>query len=185
MRRGAPTPEDVFRLDSRGTRVEIVDGQLVEMPPNGFDHGAVISRVAARLLAYAREGDLGLVVIDVLFDLRPDPRMALAPAVAYVRRERVPRGGRSGAFLGAPDIAVEVAWPDDRLTLMRRKARRWLDAGTQIVVLLLARPPRVEVHRASGVAVSQGTGLVDLSPLLPSVPAAELFPPSLPASQKP
>lgn len=108
MTRRAPSADDVFQLDSRGKRVEIVDGVLVEMPRNGWDHGCVITSAATRLLEAAEQSGAGHVVLDVLFSLDSAERLALAPAVAYVRNARLPPPGRrDGAFDGRPDIASE------------------------------------------------------------------------------
>lgn len=177
-RAAAPTVDDVFRLAERGLRYEIVDGELVEMSPVGFDHSDIALTAAARFREDVRRERLGKVVAsETLFRLDPNTRWALAPDIAFVRRERVPPTGQNpGAFEGPPDLAVEVQSPSDRVAAMRRKARHWLDAGTQIVVLLLTKPPRVEVHRTSGVSLAQGDETVDLSPVLPSLPARELFP---------
>ena len=66
---------------------------------------------------YASANKLGLVVVEVLFQIDPDRRRKRRPDVAFVSGERwpigrnVPRG--DAAWEVVPDLAVEIVSPND------------------------------------------------------------------------
>jgi len=53
-----------------------------------------------------------------------------------------------GYFPGAPDVAVEVIFPNDLYTEIEEKVIDWLDAGTQMVVIVNPRKRFVTVYRS-------------------------------------
>src|SRR5574342_212937 len=85
------TADELLRTPLPDKRVELVRGVLVVREPAGFRHGAV-SAALARLLGDHVAGDrLGLVLAaETGFQLAKDPDTVRAPAVAFVRRERLP-----------------------------------------------------------------------------------------------
>ena len=120
--RGGPTAtetratiDDVLRLASHGKRYELVDGKLVSMAPNGFEHGGIEVHISWLLNNYVREHRLGRIVSgEVLFQLDSEGLLARAADVAFVRRERLPaRDAEHRPFVGAPDLAIEIISPGD------------------------------------------------------------------------
>jgi Uma2 family endonuclease len=114
-----------------------------------------------------------------LFRLDPESRLARAPDVAFVRRERLQGQDPTGAFIGAPDIAIEIVSPSDSAKDIQRKVEDWLTHGT-LVVLVMYPETRSLVLWRSGRAVSLRDGdVVDLDDVLPGFrcTARELFPP--------
>ena len=67
-------------------------------------------------------------------------------AVAIVLAERAPES-EPGFFPGAPDLAVEVASPSDRVQDVDEKAQAWLAAGSQMVWVVWPNTRTVSVHR--------------------------------------
>lgn len=179
--RSGATVEDVLRLAAAGERFELVDGELVEMAPTGFEHGDVELHVGALLRAHADGSGLGKVVVgEVLFLLDRARGLARAADVAFVRSARLPAGReRRGAFAGAPDLAVEIVSPANSAGEMQRRVDEWLAAGTTIV-LVLHPDERVVVAWRDGRAVAlRGEDVVDLEAALPGFRcrARDLFPP--------
>lgn len=83
-----------------------------------------------------------------------------------------------GFYRGAPDLAIEVLSPDDRLSDVRRKVEDYLSARTPMVVIVDPDLRALTVHRA-GVAseVLEETGTLDLGPIVSgfSVSVGALF----------
>src|SRR5439155_25883596 len=79
---------------------------------------------------------------------RRDPGVVLMPDVAFSRAERLPEGGVwEGTVPIAPDFAAEVASPNDTMAEIRRRGRRYLDAGVRLVWLVWPRQRAVSVLR--------------------------------------
>lgn len=112
---------------------ELVEGELVPMSPPGFDHGCIVSDIAAILREFVRTGKLGLVAVEAGFWVSHDPDTVRSPDVAFVRAERIPPGGVRAFFDGAPDLAVEVISPSDRASDVLAKAQDWLQSGCTAV----------------------------------------------------
>jgi len=91
----------IFHEDDR---VELLDGQIVEMSPIGRAHGACVYRLN-NLLARRTSGDVGVSAQNpVILDARWEPQ----PDIALVRRP----GGFGGAWLPTPRdvfLIIEVA----------------------------------------------------------------------------
>ncbi len=115
-------------------RAELVRGVLVVREPPGFNHGAIVVRLASLINEYVRSHNLGLVVAgDAGFHLASDPDTVRGADVAFVRRDRVPDPAPV-AFAGfAPDLAVEILSPSDRPGATLAKVADWLEGGTRLV----------------------------------------------------
>ena len=96
-------------------RCELLRGELVMMPPAGFEHGRIEMAISAPLACFVKEHSLGVVTgAETGFLIGRDPDTVRAPDVAFVRAKRVPATPTTGFFEGAPDLAVEVLSPNDR-----------------------------------------------------------------------
>ena len=118
------------------------------MSPAGFEHGRVVSRINARLALFVEAHALGAVTgAETGFLLRRRPDTVRAPDVGFVAAARLPPRGWSRFFPGAPDAAVEVLSPGDRLREVRAKVVDWLAAGCGLVWVVDPHKPTVTVHR--------------------------------------
>lgn len=178
-----PTAEDVLRLADAGQCFELVDGELVEMSPTSFLHGEIENLVGRRFGDDVERRNLGKVVTgEVLFQLDRSAAISRAADVAFVRRDRLPRQRNvSGAFEGAPDLAVEIVSPSNTAEQLQRKIRDWLTYGAVAVLVMFPSIPSVVLWRANGAVELQGDDLLDLDPALPGFrcPVRDLFPPPL------
>ena len=137
------TAEDLWRLGGSDVRRELVDGEVIEMPPAGAEHGEYTMRLGHRLTDHVERhgggevvgGDAGFVV-----DVPADSERVRAPDVAFISAGRIP-GGRLpvGFFPGAPDLAVEVLSPSDNPVDVQRKIRDYLEAGFHLSLSDLLR----------------------------------------------
>jgi Uma2 family endonuclease len=151
VRPGLMTADDLFRLPDDGLRHELVRGELRTMAPTGGGHGDQTSVFDGSLGMYVRSHRLGRVLTgEPGFRLTTDPDTVRAPDVAFIRRDRVPAGGLGPGYVsGAPDLAVEVVSPTDRLAGVGEKVAEWLAHGTRLVFVVNPRRRTVAVHRPS------------------------------------
>jgi Uma2 family endonuclease len=127
---------------------ELIAGEIVMMTPAGYQHGTVAGRIAILIGSHAMKRSLGHIsTAEAGFLIARDPDTVRAPDVAFVRRDRQPESP-TGFFPGAPDLAVEVVSPTDRLADIDEKTQDWLDAGTTLVWVIWPNTRSVVVHRA-------------------------------------
>lgn len=144
------TAEELWEMpDVPGKRLELVDGEVVEMPGAGALHVMIVFAVAQLLERFVRKRDLGLVVPDGLaYVLRRDPDQVRIPDVSFVAWERVPEGEISeGFWQGPPTLAIEVVSPNDRADDIYARVQDYLAAGSDQVWVLWPRQHSVSVHR--------------------------------------
>ena len=172
------TADDLARMpDDASVQIELDEGELITMPPAGFEHGDCEVQIAVLLAQHVRKNKLGKVVAgDTGFRL--NDRTVLAPDVAFVRQARV-ESVRSKSFAnGAPDLAVEIFSPSDGIRQSTRKVRQYLAAGCHTVWVVYPKRAEVKVFEASGVERTlHAADLLEAPELLPgfSVKVAELF----------
>ena len=145
------TAEQLMRMPKDGHRYELVSGELRTMSPTGAQHAALIWRLAELLGPFVRKHDLGLGMGgDPGFVLSRDPDTVLAPDVAFISRERLATNPAGPAFWrGAPDLAVEVMSPNDRVHEVDEKAKAWIEAGVRMVWVVNPAWRTVTVYRSA------------------------------------
>jgi len=125
------TIEDLYKVDGKA---ELVNGEIVEMPPAGDDPGRASLKVAARLLSHEERTGSGRAYPDGTgFRVHLPHRESFSPDAAY---HLGPRTGMR--FLeGAPVFAVEVRSENDygpaAERAMRDKRADYFACGTQVV----------------------------------------------------
>lgn len=134
------TIEDLYNVPENG-KAEIIDGEIVLMPPTGFLPGRKSSRVCRKLEDYEDQTKSGYAIPDnVAFIVnlprrgRLPSRRSFAPDAAYFVGEIK----ELGKFIeGAPIFAVEVRSESDYGAAAERKMadkrQDYFDAGTLIV----------------------------------------------------
>ena len=132
------TPDDLSALPDDGWRYELVEGRLVRMPGTGLEHLEVTDNLHAALRAYVKANRLGLVTLpDTAFRLVPDT--VLMPDIGFLglgKTQALPAWGsqaRKKYIPFAPDLAVEVASPDQHRREMGDKARLYLQFGAGLI----------------------------------------------------
>jgi Uma2 family endonuclease len=143
------TAQDLLRMPDDGTRRELVQGELREMPPSGHTHGRVAIKFSWPLAQFVEEHDLGEVyAAETGFLLAEAPDTVRGADAAFVLQARVVEvTDERGYFPGAPDLAVEVISPGDRYTDVEAKVEEWLKAGCRMVVVVNPRNRTVKVYR--------------------------------------
>jgi len=113
-----------------GFRYELIQGELKQMWPAGFNHGAKGMNLAVALGQHVKANNLGIVLLaETGYKIAENPDTVRAPDISFVRRERIPAREVTGYFPGAPDLAVEVISPSDTVYEVSEKVAEWLAAG--------------------------------------------------------
>jgi Uma2 family endonuclease len=147
---GTITAEQLYEMGDIG-RCELLQGEVVRMAPAGAEHGGLAHELARLVGNFVAEHDLGRVyAAETGFILSRDPDTVRAPDVAFVTKDRLPPRPIRGFFPGAPDLAVEVVSPTDRLADVHEKVNQWLAAGTRSVWVVDPVNRTLEVNRPDG-----------------------------------
>ena len=147
-----PMTADELLMMKRGEfRYELIKGELKRMSPAGSEHGAIIVNLTLLLAQHVKANKLGVVFgAETGFKIASSPDTVRAPDIAFVRRERIPESGLPKEFWpGAPDLAVEVLSPGDRIKAVEEKVGDWLAAGASAVWVVDPKRKSVTVHGSS------------------------------------
>ena len=144
------TAEELLAMSDDSNRYELVKGELRMAPPPGSEHGEITMNLAGPLYQHVKSNNLGGVfAAETGFKLESNPDTVRAPDVAFMRRERALKMGRSpGYSSGAPDLAVEVLSPSDRTIQVEEKVAAWLEAGARLVWVASPKLRTVTVYRS-------------------------------------
>ena len=180
--RSPMTAEELFELPDGGGRCELVKGEIIRMTPTGAEHGVVTARIGHLVQDYANKHDLGLCCgAETGFILQRDPDVVRAPDAAFVANGRIPHTGvPAGYWPFAPDLAVEVVSPSDRLADVHVKIAEYFAAGTRLVWLVEPETRMVHVYRSQQQVEVLGTeDDLEGGDVLPGFqcPVRRLFPP--------
>lgn len=167
------------RPDDR--RYELVDGELVELPPMRFSQATVASQLVRLFARYIQnEGLPYLTSVDASFRLGLSQGNFRIPDahVTAARRVLASIDDEPSAWEGSPDIAVEVVSPTDAYVDVVAKALLYLNHGVSTVLLIDLYHREVTVRQSTGeIHVLTADGMLTGEPILPgfSCPVAEIF----------
>ena len=130
-------------------RSELIRGELCEMPPPSGEHSEIAGRLVSLLRAVAANEQRGRVFTDGGVIVDRDPDTVRAPDVSLFLTERLsPTERVTGYFEVAPSLVVEVKSPSDRVNQLHDKALMWLNAGVDMVWVVLPDTRSVDIYRS-------------------------------------
>jgi len=151
------TADEFFNLVPQLGHCELVEGEIIEMPPPGLIHGKITMEFGARLFIYAKEHNLGQVfAAETGFIVEPatdeHPRDTVRGAdVSFIRKERIPEGGFDDAWGDfPPDLVVEVMSKNDTQKQVLEKVGEYLDAGVRLIWVARPKDKTVTIYRLNG-----------------------------------
>ena len=120
--------------------LEWINGRAVQKVSPQRKHALAQTEFAIALGSWARATGAGMVGTEWRFQIEPlgEVRRPLVPDVAFLSYKRLPYAEQLETEVPriAPDLAIEVHSPDDRLADIEEKVRVYLAAGTHAVLLV-------------------------------------------------
>ena len=164
---------------------EVVNGQIVELPPMSGFAAEVANRIRDELGFYARSSRTGRTRNDMLFriPLPEDPGRNREPDAAFITYARWPES-RPMPFRGnpvdvVPDVMVEVVSPTDDGEDLLAKVHEYLRAGVRLVWLVFPGQRELYAYTApTAVRIYSAADELDGGDVLPGfrAPMASFFP---------
>ncbi len=138
------TAEQLFDM-GEDSRKELVRGELRDVTPSGFEHGAIALEIGAIIRNYVRSKNLGIALAaETGFVLEREPDTVRAPDVSFVSASKLAGEFDRKRFLEqAPDLAVEIISPSDTASDVQEKVDDYLKSGVKLI--WLGYPSRQEV----------------------------------------
>jgi len=162
-------------------RYEIIDGRKVGKPPMGQIQILVAGLLVQILGGFTRTHQLGRVAPEFLFRVDSKGKKKRAPDVAFVSYARLPRDFKVGSKDGfdvAPELAIEVISPSNKVSEVTAKIREYFEVGVLRVWVVHPADRLVYVYESPKKVSILGDGdELDGGELLPGfkLSLAELF----------
>ena len=136
---------------------EVVDGQIVELPPMGVYETDIANLLAEALNQLARKNRLGRAFVELLFRIDVVRNLKRRPDLAFVSRSRWPFGKRvpdAEAWDMVPDLAVEVVSDSNGANEIIVKVNDYFRTGSRLVWVVYPVVRQVYVyHSATNVRI--------------------------------
>lgn len=164
------TFEEFERLPDGPEDLELLEGELVEMPPPERSHMEDTKHLFKLLDAAVEDRRtkqtevLGEVFMEMGYLLTSDPRSWLRPDVSITH----PNQPGAKYYEGAPLMVFEVVSAEDRATNLIRKVRLFLRHGAQEVWLIYPVTRDAYIYKAGVAAVAHEEQAIH-SDLLPGI----------------
>ncbi|MGI8916903.1 MAG: Uma2 family endonuclease [Chloroflexota bacterium] len=143
-------PVDILlTLPDDGYQYEVVEGVLIRMAGSGYEASTIGGMLLIALGSFVYAHRLGIVTPSDGVYKFAGAETGLIPDVGFCRVER--RAlivDRRKPIPFAPDLAIEVASPDQGADALAAKARTYLDGGTRLVWAVWPNRQQVDVWRA-------------------------------------
>jgi Uma2 family endonuclease len=146
------------------------EGEILIMPPNYWRTGIQNAYIAKQLAIWADSNDTGKP-IDSSGGFRLPNGARRSPDASWISRQRiaaVQSKGKGRSWGLCPEFVIELRSETDRLPVLRRKMREWVDNGALLAWLIDPERRTVEVYRPgrdaeilTGIESVSGTGPVD------------------------
>jgi Uma2 family endonuclease len=169
-----------FAQKHGGDYVELIDGEVKELPVPFNKHGKICNWASFYITQFALAHDLGHVTSnDSFVKTKIQPDRVRGADVCYFSYERLPKGPMPEGLLAvSPDLVVEVCSPSDDRDEVQQKAFEYLSAQVRAVVVLDPKLNIATVYRKDEIqqVFDNGDELV-LPDVLPgfSVPVRKFF----------
>jgi Uma2 family endonuclease len=145
------TFEEFEKLPGEPGKLELLDGELIHLPPAKLKHMRMIYRLADILKPGAAAAGMGEVCIEMGYKIRE--RAWLQPDVSISR----PNQMSNDYFEGAPALAIEVISESNKAEDMDLKVKTYLANGGVEVWVVYPKTQSVSVFRTGHIEEFRGT----------------------------
>lgn len=176
----APRRHDPYDDPPTDVLFEVVNGERVEKPMSVFEQ-VLASFLHEQLAPFCTQHDLGRAVNETMFAI-PGSGNDRKPDVAFVSYQTWPKSRpipRVNAWPVAPDLAVEVVSPTDRMLDVFDKMHEYFRGRVRVVWVIFPNVEQVHVYTSpSAVRILTKADDLTADPLFAGfrLPLAELFP---------
>jgi Uma2 family endonuclease len=164
---------DQFRelcRENRDIRLELTArGELIVMPPTGWESGNRNIKLAARLQNWTETDGTGIAFDSSTGFILPSGAIR-SPDAAWVASERLTalNPDPEGFLPLAPDFVIELRSASDRLKPLQDKMKEYIDNGVRLGWLLNPKDRAVEIYRiGKGIEVMRSPNEVSGEDVLP------------------
>ena len=170
------------RPEYQDRQIELVEGEIIEMPKPTVGHGEIVIRLSTKIASYVYENDLGRVTGgDAGFVVRRNPAGRATVRgldIAFISKAKMPNPLPFKLFELAPDLAVEVISPGNSADDIHRKVRELLKAGTPLIWIVYAETRTVVVHTSASAVTYEESDTLSGGDVLPGfeVRVGDIFP---------
>ena len=163
--------------DGDGFHREVVEGELIVLPPAKSRHALITAAVANALRPLGERG-VWKVLVEAGYRLSDDPSTWIQPDVSVLSSERARATSGDDYFVRPPELAVEVVSPSETARDLARKIDLLLAGGSLAVWVIYPEKREVRVFTPDGTSYTRrGDETLSLPELLPGweLPMAMLF----------
>ena len=146
------TADEFWALPDRpDVRLELVDGEVVELPGAGGYHATLVLHIFDLVRAYVQAHDLGLLYPDALtYSLQRSPDVLRIPDISFIASTDIPDDWPPIGYVDVvPSLVIEVISPGNSAAEIRRRIRDYVDAGVSMVWVVWPDDRSVSVHAAT------------------------------------
>jgi Uma2 family endonuclease len=143
------------KMPDDGMHREILEGELVVLPPPKSRHTLIAHRIAKALRSIDDTGRGG-VLIEAGYKLSSTPPTWIQPDISVLTIDRVNAAGPDDYFLNGPELAIEVVSPSETARDLNRKIDLLLAAGTLAVWVIFPDDQEVRVFLPDGTSYVRG-----------------------------
>jgi Uma2 family endonuclease len=139
--------EKLYRIKGKA---EIINGEIIEMPPTGYEPGRAGFNISLSLKEYERKTRMGVVVPDnVAFKVNLPHRKSFSPDASFHTGEKTGMKFLEGAPVFAVEVRSENDYGEKAEKAIAEKRTDYFAAGTEIVwdVDLLSKDVIKSYHR--------------------------------------
>jgi Uma2 family endonuclease len=139
------TLDDLEQMPDDAMHRELIDGELIELPPPESKHSDAAMNLYDTLGPFVRSNRLGRAYVEAGYKVTADKRNWVQPDVSFVSKEYVASGRKKRFFEGAPDLAVEVISPSERPKDILAKRNVLFQNGCKEIWIIRPKSQTVEI----------------------------------------
>lgn len=140
------TADEFLLLDTEERRLELIDGEVVEMPRAGPNHERAKANLNEILVAWLLQHRVGKVFNESGYWL--DDQLVLVPDLTVLNSERLNRRIEE-QLRGAPDLAIEIV-SSETAERLQTKIRLYFKNGSKGVWSVFPGSRTVQINRPNG-----------------------------------